>query len=52
MQRLIIIGARGFGRQIFYHAKQCEGFDKIYSIGGFLDDKKDAIPIQRFIPQY
>jgi len=50
MQRLIIIGARGFGRQIFHHAKQCHGYNKNYSIAGFLDDKKDALPDTKVYP--
>jgi len=43
MKNLIIIGARGFGREVFDLAKQCEGFSKDYTIKGFLDDKKDAL---------
>tara|TARA_B110000208_G_scaffold178287_1_gene226142 strand:+ start:139 stop:768 length:630 start_codon:yes stop_codon:yes gene_type:complete len=43
MKNLIIIGARGFGREVFSLAKQCKGFNKEYSIKGFLDDKRDAL---------
>lgn len=43
MKNLIIIGARGFGREVFSLAIQCEGYNKDYVIKGFLDDKLDAL---------
>jgi sugar O-acyltransferase (sialic acid O-acetyltransferase NeuD family) len=43
MKNLLIIGARGFGRDIYYLALQCYGYKKEYVIKGFLDDKKDAL---------
>ena len=43
MKNLIIIGARGFGREVYDLATQCDGFNKEYTIKGFLDDKKDAL---------
>lgn len=43
MKNLLIIGARGFGREIFYLATQCPGYGIEYSIKGFLDDKVDAL---------
>ena len=43
MQKLLIIGARGFGRDIYYLATQCNGYQTLYEIKGFLDDKKDAL---------
>jgi len=43
MKNLLIIGARGFGRDIYYLALQCPGYQKEYDIKGFLDDKKEAL---------
>jgi sugar O-acyltransferase (sialic acid O-acetyltransferase NeuD family) len=43
MKNLYIIGARGFGREVFALAKECDGFQKDYVIKGFLDDKADAL---------
>ncbi|NDC42346.1 MAG: acetyltransferase [Chitinophagia bacterium] len=43
MQQLIIIGARGFGREIYHHATQCAGYNTEFTIKGFLDDKADAL---------
>ena len=43
MKNLIIIGARGFGREVHDSSKMCRGYDSIFSIKGFLDDKSDAL---------
>lgn len=43
MKKLIIIGARGFGREVFNLATQCEGYGRDFFIKGFLDDKKNAL---------
>jgi len=43
MKDLLIIGARGFGREIYNMATQCHGYNIDWSIKGFLDDKKDAL---------
>ena len=43
MKNLIIIGARGFGREIYHLAKQCKGFSSTFEVKGFLDDKADAL---------
>ena len=43
MKNLIIIGARGFGREVYSLAVQCDGHNKDYIIKGFLDDKSDAL---------
>jgi sugar O-acyltransferase (sialic acid O-acetyltransferase NeuD family) len=43
MKNLIIIGARGYGREVYNLAIQCEGYNKDYIIKGFLDDKSDAL---------
>lgn len=39
MKNLIIIGARGFGREIYRHATNCKGFRSIFLVKGFLDDR-------------
>jgi len=43
MKHLIIIGARGFGRETFSLAKSCEGYGVSFVVKGFLDDKSDAL---------
>lgn len=42
MKHLIIIGARGFGREVFDLAMSCIKAGADFVIKGFLDDKKDA----------
>ncbi len=43
MKQLLIIGARGFGREVYNLARRCHGFETEYVIKGFLDDKTDAL---------
>lgn len=43
MKNLLIIGARGYGREVYDLAKQCAGYNTEYTIKGFLDDKLDAL---------
>ena len=43
MKQLIIIGARGFGREIYYLAQNSIGYLTDYEVKGYLDDKKDAL---------
>jgi len=43
MKNLIIIGARNLGREVFHLATQCKGYQKDFTIKGFLDDKPDAL---------
>lgn len=43
MKQLIIIGARGFGREVYSFAKQAIGYNETFVIKGFLDDKADAL---------
>lgn len=43
MKHLIIIGARGFGREVYNTALESVGFGKDYDVKGFLDDKSDAL---------
>ena len=42
MKQLIIIGARGFGREVYDLALSCIKAGADFEIKGFLDDKKDA----------
>jgi sugar O-acyltransferase (sialic acid O-acetyltransferase NeuD family) len=43
MKNLIIIGARGFGREIYNIATQTKEHNTEWTIKGFLDDKADAL---------
>lgn len=43
MKNLIIIGARGFGREVYNIAIQCKEYKIDWKIKGFLDDKLDAL---------
>lgn len=43
MKNLIIIGARGFGREYYNGLKLREDYGKTFVIKGFLDDKFDAL---------
>ena len=43
MKNLLIIGARGFGREIYNLAKECEGYNTEFIIKGFLDDNVKAL---------
>jgi len=43
MKQLIIIGARGFGREVADFAKHCTGYEEEFLIKGFLDDDKDTL---------
>jgi sugar O-acyltransferase (sialic acid O-acetyltransferase NeuD family) len=43
MKNLIIIGARGYGREVYNLALQCAGYQKDFIVKGFLDDKADAL---------
>ena len=43
MKNLIIIGARGFGCDIYDLALACQGHRTEYQIKGFLDEKKDSL---------
>lgn len=43
MKNLIIIGARGFGREVYDLALDCLTAGSDFTIKGFLDDKKDAL---------
>ena len=43
MKNLIIIGARGFGREVYNLAILCKEYNNSYIVKGFLDDKSDAL---------
>jgi len=43
MKLLVIIGARGFGREIYCLAQNSIGYGSEFVIKGFLDDKQDAL---------
>ena len=43
MQHLIIVGARGWGREVSWLATGCTGYGTDFDIKGFLDDKADAL---------
>ena len=38
MKELIIIGAGGFGRELFHLSKECLGYEDEYKVVGFIDD--------------
>lgn len=43
MKHLLIIGARGFGREVYHSAVESIGYGTEFDIKGYLDDKIDAI---------
>ena len=43
MKNLIIIGARGFGREVYNIATQVKEYNTEWTIKGFLDDKSNAL---------
>lgn len=43
MKNLLIIGARGWGREIYNMLPNCIGYETDYTVKGFLDDKADAL---------
>ncbi len=43
MKDLIIIGARGFGREVYSLARDCQDARNEFVVKGFLDDKSDAL---------
>jgi sugar O-acyltransferase (sialic acid O-acetyltransferase NeuD family) len=51
MKNLVIIGARGYGREVYNLATQCKGFNKEYVIKGFLDDNTEALNSFEGYPQ-
>ena len=43
MKQLLIIGARGWGREVCDIAKACIAAGAEFLVKGFLDDKSDAL---------
>lgn len=43
MKRLIIVGAGGFGREMFGAAREAVGYGTEFTVGGFLDDDPAAL---------
>ncbi|MEY4489680.1 MAG: hypothetical protein RIQ79_2188 [Verrucomicrobiota bacterium] len=43
MKQLVIIGAGGFGREVFAWARQSEGFGTEWMVKGFIDDNPDTL---------
>ena len=43
MENLLIVGAGGFGRELYGIACECNGFGDRFSIKGFLDDNPSAL---------
>jgi sugar O-acyltransferase (sialic acid O-acetyltransferase NeuD family) len=43
MNNLLIIGARGFGREVYFLATESLGYGSEFTVKGFLDDKVDAL---------
>lgn len=43
MKNLLIIGARGFGREVYLSALESKGYGTEFTISGYLDDDKDAL---------
>ena len=43
MKELLIIGARGFGREVYNTALESVGYGDEFIVKGFLDDKSDAL---------
>jgi len=43
MYNLLILGAGGFGRDIYFLAKEALGYNTEYSIKGFLDDNLESL---------
>lgn len=43
MKNLLIIGARGWGREVYNFLPGCIGYETDFIVKGFLDDKADAL---------
>ena len=43
MKELLIIGARGWGREVYNMLPYCIGYETEFTVKGFLDDKADAL---------
>ena len=43
MKHLLIIGARGFGREVYNYALSSIGYGEVFDVKGYLDGKRDAL---------
>jgi sugar O-acyltransferase (sialic acid O-acetyltransferase NeuD family) len=50
MKRLLIVGAGGFGREMFNWVRQHPDHGLLWTVGGFLDDNKDALVGYSYTP--
>ena len=51
MKKLLIVGAGGFGRELYVWASQHPDCGRAWTLAGFLDDNPDALaPFGRFAP--
>lgn len=50
MRNLLILGAGGFGRDIYYLAKEASGYQTEYLIKGFLDDNLESLKGHESMP--
>lgn len=51
MRRLIIVGAGGMGRTMYFSALESVGYGENFVIGGFIDDNLDALSNFRNYPR-
>lgn len=50
MKRILIVGAGGFGREVFNWLRDHPDYGKVWQIAGFLDDKADALTNYNYSP--
>lgn len=50
MKRVLIVGAGGFGREVFNWLRHHPDCGKVWQIAGFLDDKADALANYNYSP--
>jgi sugar O-acyltransferase (sialic acid O-acetyltransferase NeuD family) len=50
MKNLFIVGAGGFGREMFHWARQHPDHGRLWRIAGFLDDKISALEGYHYVP--
>ena len=43
MKELVIIGAGGFGRELFHLSKECLGYEDEFKVVGFIDDAEGPL---------
>jgi sugar O-acyltransferase (sialic acid O-acetyltransferase NeuD family) len=46
MQRIVVAGAGGFGREVMAWVRDCEAAGRLPPLGGFIDDRVEAVPEQ------